>query len=85
MGLTPALRTIDLQSVKGNSVPSRQTKLLCLTLDKGKLVWQRDTAKDWNVPDHFFGFGCTPILEAPGPSEWGEWSDRGISVQIQCC
>jgi outer membrane protein assembly factor BamB len=40
-----------------------QGKLLCLTLDKGELVWQRDTGTEWKVPEHFFGFGCTPILE----------------------
>src|SRR5262249_10719426 len=31
----------------------------------GKLVWQRDTAKDWNVPEAFFGVGSTPVLEGP--------------------
>ncbi len=40
-----------------------QGKLLCLNLADGKLIWQRDTAVDWKVPEHFFGFGCTPILE----------------------
>lgn len=40
-----------------------QGRLVCLDLEKGKLVWERETAKDWNVPAHFFGFGCTPILE----------------------
>lgn len=38
-------------------------KLVCLELQSGKLVWQRDTAKDWNVPEAFFGVGSTPILE----------------------
>lgn len=38
-------------------------KLLCLELQTGKLVWQRDTGKDWNVPEAFFGVGSTPILE----------------------
>jgi outer membrane protein assembly factor BamB len=38
-------------------------KLLCLDLQTGKLVWQRDTQKDWNVPPAFFGVGSTPILE----------------------
>lgn len=38
-------------------------KLTCLDLPTGKLVWQRDTAKEWNVPDAFFGVGSTPILE----------------------
>ena len=38
-------------------------KLLCLELATGKKVWERDTGKDWNVPDAFFGVGSTPILE----------------------
>lgn len=38
-------------------------KLLCLELTTGKLVWERDTAKDWNVPEPFFGVGSTPLLE----------------------
>jgi outer membrane protein assembly factor BamB len=38
-------------------------RLVCLELPTGKLVWQRDTAKDWNVPEAFFGVGSTPILE----------------------
>ncbi len=38
-------------------------KLLCLDLHTGKLIWQRDTSADWNVPQAFFGVGSTPILE----------------------
>jgi outer membrane protein assembly factor BamB len=38
-------------------------KLVCLELATGKLVWQRDTGVDWNVPAAFFGVGSTPILE----------------------
>ncbi|HEU0010175.1 MAG TPA: PQQ-binding-like beta-propeller repeat protein [Verrucomicrobiae bacterium] len=38
-------------------------KLVCLELQTGKPVWQRDTAKDWNVPEAFFGVGSTPLLE----------------------
>ena len=38
-------------------------KLTCLDLQDGKRVWQRDTAKDWEVPPAFFGVGSTPILE----------------------
>lgn len=39
-------------------------KLACLDLKSGKLIWERDTAKDWNVPEAFFGVGSTPILES---------------------
>jgi outer membrane protein assembly factor BamB len=38
-------------------------KLLCLELQTGKVVWQRDTAREWNVPEPFFGVGSTPLLE----------------------
>ena len=38
-------------------------KLLCLDLNSGKLIWQRDTEKDWTVPQAFFGVGSSPILE----------------------
>lgn len=38
-------------------------KLLCLDLPTGKMIWQRDTQKDWNVPPAFFGVGSTPIIE----------------------
>ena len=40
-----------------------QGRLVCLNLQTGELVWERDTAADWKVPGHFFGAGCTPILE----------------------
>ncbi|MBS0205109.1 MAG: PQQ-binding-like beta-propeller repeat protein [Planctomycetes bacterium] len=40
-----------------------QGRLVCLELNTGHLVWERDTARDWKVPGHFFGAGCTPILE----------------------
>ena len=37
--------------------------LLCLDLVTGKKVWQRDTAKDFEVPEAFFGAGSSPLLE----------------------
>jgi outer membrane protein assembly factor BamB len=37
--------------------------LTCLELKTGKLVWQRNTGKEWKVPEAFFGVGSTPILE----------------------
>lgn len=38
-------------------------KLLCLDLAEGRVVWQRDSAKEWSVPEAFFGVGSTPLLE----------------------
>jgi outer membrane protein assembly factor BamB len=37
--------------------------LTCLDLASGKPVWRRDTAKEWEVPQAFFGVGSTPLLE----------------------
>lgn len=39
-------------------------RLVCADLKTGKLVWERDTAKDWTVPPAFFGVGSTPVLES---------------------
>lgn len=37
--------------------------LLCLDLKTGKPIWQRETQKDFNVPEAFFGVGSSPVLE----------------------
>ncbi len=37
--------------------------LLCLNLETGKPVWQRDTPKEFDIPPAFFGVGSSPILE----------------------
>lgn len=36
--------------------------LSCVHLKDGSVVWQRDAAKDWNIPESFFGVGSTPLL-----------------------
>jgi len=38
-------------------------RLLCLGLKTGTVVWQRETARDWTIPEAFFGVGSTPVLE----------------------
>ena len=38
-------------------------KLLCLDSMTGKLIWQRDTGTNFEVPPAFFGVGSTPLLE----------------------
>ncbi|HAV61744.1 MAG TPA: hypothetical protein DCY13_05185, partial [Verrucomicrobiales bacterium] len=38
-------------------------KLTAVELATGKQLWQRDTAKDFQVPEAFFGVGSTPLLE----------------------
>jgi outer membrane protein assembly factor BamB len=37
--------------------------LTCVDLKSGKIIWQRDTAKDWQIPQAFFGVGSSPVLE----------------------
>lgn len=37
--------------------------LLCLDLVSGRQIWRRDTQKDWEVPEAFFGVGSSPIIE----------------------
>ncbi|MBI1176918.1 PQQ-binding-like beta-propeller repeat protein [bacterium] len=37
--------------------------LSCLNLADGSVVWRRDTAKEFNVPEAFFGVGSTPLLD----------------------
>lgn len=38
-------------------------RLRCLDLSSGKAVWERDTAREFRVPEAFFGVGSTPCLE----------------------
>ncbi|MBK9138266.1 MAG: PQQ-like beta-propeller repeat protein [Verrucomicrobia bacterium] len=37
-------------------------RLSCLDLETGRPLWHRDTAKDWQVPEAFFGVGSSPVL-----------------------
>jgi outer membrane protein assembly factor BamB len=38
-------------------------KLHCLALDTGKLIWKRDIAADYKVPQDFFGAASTPLIQ----------------------
>ena len=40
-----------------------QGRLVCLDLETGNLVLENETTMQWKIHDHFFGAGCTPILE----------------------
>ena len=40
-----------------------QGKLHCLDLRTGKLVWQRNIAAEYKVPQDFFGTASTPLVE----------------------
>jgi outer membrane protein assembly factor BamB len=37
--------------------------LTCLNLQDGQLVWQHDLKKKFQLPDWFFGVGCSPLLD----------------------
>jgi outer membrane protein assembly factor BamB len=37
-------------------------KLTCLNLVSGKLIWQNDVNKQFNVVQNFFGVGSTPVI-----------------------
>ena len=38
-------------------------RLTCLDLASGQVVWERETSKDFTVPEAFFGVGSTPLLD----------------------
>jgi outer membrane protein assembly factor BamB len=38
-------------------------KLHCLELASGKVIWKKDFARDYKVPQDFFGTASTPLLE----------------------
>jgi len=40
-----------------------QGKLHCLRLETGQVLWKRDLAADFKVPQDFFGTATTPLLE----------------------
>ena len=37
--------------------------LICLDRKTGKSVWARQTLKEFDVPEAFFGVGSSPVLE----------------------
>jgi outer membrane protein assembly factor BamB len=40
-----------------------QGQLHCLELETGKLIWKRNFAADYKVPQDFFGTASTPLIE----------------------
>jgi outer membrane protein assembly factor BamB len=38
-------------------------KLHCLALQSGKLLWKRDLATEYKIPQDFFGVATTPLVE----------------------
>ena len=37
--------------------------LTCLSLSSGQVIWKRDIAAEYKVPQNYFGVGATPLLE----------------------
>lgn len=37
--------------------------LHCLDLERGQVVWRRDTSQEFSVPQNHFGVGSTPVIE----------------------
>lgn len=37
--------------------------LTCMNIADGSLIWQRDTGREFRVPEAFFGVGSSPVLE----------------------
>lgn len=38
-------------------------RLVCLDSASGKRLWERETAKEFEIPEAFFGVGSSPVLE----------------------
>jgi len=38
-------------------------RLVCLDRETGKRIWERETAKEFEVPEAFFGVGSSPLLD----------------------
>lgn len=38
-------------------------RLVCLNRATGQRLWERETAKDFQIPEAFFGVGSSPVLE----------------------
>ncbi|MGE4182296.1 MAG: PQQ-binding-like beta-propeller repeat protein [Limisphaerales bacterium] len=38
-------------------------RLVCLDRATGKRLWERETAKEFEIPDAFFGVGSSPVME----------------------
>lgn len=38
------------------------SRLTCLDLASGQLIWQRDLASEFEIASYFFGHGCCPVI-----------------------
>lgn len=37
--------------------------LCCTNLQSGKVIWKHELQKEFDLPDWFFGIGCSPVLD----------------------
>ena len=37
--------------------------LTCTAMADGRIIWQRDLQNDFDIPEWFFGMGCSPLLD----------------------
>jgi len=61
-GFSPGPRTSAVVDEGRVYVAGVTAELHCVTADKGELVWKKDLAKEYAVPQYFFGYGPTPVV-----------------------
>jgi outer membrane protein assembly factor BamB len=61
-GFSPGPRTSPVVHQDRIYLVGVTAMLHCLDLEKGELIWQRDLAKDYQIPQYFFGYGPNPMV-----------------------
>lgn len=61
-GYNPGPRCTPLLTGEHCYTLGAEGKLVCVTLEAGEKVWMRDLKQEFDIPDWFFGMGCSPIL-----------------------
>ena len=56
--------------------------LTCLDLNTGKLIWNRDLRKEFEIPDYFFGKGSNPILYQKFCNRQCGWKQESMRSRI---
>jgi outer membrane protein assembly factor BamB len=67
-GFSPGPRAAPVIAGGRVTVAGVTARLHCLDLATGRVLWQRDLAKEFAVPQYFFGYGPSPFV----------WRDRVI-------
>jgi outer membrane protein assembly factor BamB len=61
-GFSPGPRSSAVVSEGRVYVAGVTAQLHCVTAEKGELVWKKDLAAEYQVPQYFFGYGPTPLV-----------------------